>query len=244
MRAAPPRPARPLTTCLLALLALTACGGAGRAAAPTTPATTAPGTASAPAATAARTADAAPPVRAVFLGDSFTVGVGATGPTYAQQVAERMGWVRIDAAQSGTGYVADGGGGDRAPFGDRVDDVAAAGPDVVVVQGSVNDVGADPADVGAAAGDLYAELAAAVPDARVVVLGPPDAPGVPRDAVVAVRDALAAAAGDAGLTFADPIAGGWLTPPEESYADGLHPDDDGYAALADGLVAALRDAGW
>ena len=243
MRVAPPRPARPLTTCLL-LLALTACGGAGRAAAPTTAETTASTTDRTVASTAARTAEAAPPVRAVFLGDSYTVGVGATAPTYAQQVADRMGWVRIDAAQSGTGYVADGGGGDRAPFGDRVDDVAAADPDVVVVQGSVNDVGADPGDVGAAAGALYAELTVAVPGARVVVLGPPDAPGVPRDAVEAVRDALAGAADEAGLTFADPITGGWLAPPEDVYADGLHPDDEGHAALADGLVAALRDAGW
>jgi lysophospholipase L1-like esterase len=226
-----------LVSCLLSCLVLTACGGAGRAAVPPTAAPTS-------ASTAARTADTAPPVRAVFLGDSYTVGVGAAGPTYAERVADRLGWIRIDAAQSGTGYVADGGGGDRSPFADRVDDVAAADPDVVVVQGSVNDVGADPADVGAAATALYADLAAAVPDARVVVLGPPEAPGVPRDAVGAVRDALAGAAGVAGLTFADPIAGGWLTPPGDSYADALHPDDEGHAALADGLVAALRDAGW
>jgi lysophospholipase L1-like esterase len=67
---------------------------------------------------------------------------------------------------------------------------------------------------------------------------------VPRAAVEAVRDALAAAAGQAGLRFVDPIADGWLEPPDGLYADGLHPDEDGYARLADELAEDLRAAGW
>ncbi|MBM7805818.1 lysophospholipase L1-like esterase [Geodermatophilus bullaregiensis] len=229
-----------LVSCLAACLALAACGGTDSAEGPTTPAT--PPTTT----TAGTTPPAAPAeeVRAVFLGDSYTVGVGSDGPTYAAQVADRLGWTQVEAAQSGTGYVSDGGGGDNAPFGGRVDDVVAADPDVVVVQGSTNDVGVDPAAVGAAAAALYAELAAAVPDADVVVLGPLAAPVVPRAAVEAVRDALAAAAGQAGVRFVDPIADGWLEPPDGLYADGLHPDEDGYARLADELAEDLRAAGW
>ncbi|MEX5718170.1 SGNH/GDSL hydrolase family protein [Geodermatophilus maliterrae] len=229
-----------LVSCLLACPALAACGGTGSAEGPTTP-SAAPTTTTAPTTPPTTTAGG---VRAVFLGDSYTVGVGSDGPTYAAQVADRLGWTQVEAAQSGTGYVADGGGRGNAPFGDRVDDVAAADPDVVVVQGSTNDVGADPAAVAAAAAHLYGDLAAAVPDADVVVLGPLAPPEVPRPGVEAVRDALATAAGQAGLRFVDPVAGGWLEPPEGLYADGLHPDDEGYARLADELVEELRAAGW
>ncbi|SFO94351.1 Lysophospholipase L1 [Geodermatophilus dictyosporus] len=187
---------------------------------------------------------AAAEVRAVFLGDSYTVGVGTSvGPTYAARTADRLGWTEVDAGQSGTGYVADGGGGDRAPFRARVPDVAQAAPDVVVVQGSTNDAGVPSVEVGAAATALYADLAAAVPGARVVVLGPLAAPGVPRAEIEAIRDALAAAAAQAGLLFVDPVAGDWLAPSQGLWADSTHPDDEGYAVVADELVAALEAAG-
>ena len=236
------RSAGPFVTCLVACLVLTACGSTGGAAGPATPSTT---TARTTAPTTQPTTAPGDGVRAVFLGDSYTVGVGTSGgPTYAERVADRMGWSQVDAAQSGTGYVADGGGGGNAPFGERVDDVVAAGPDVVVVQGSTNDVLAPAAEVGAAASALYADLAAAVPGADVVVFGPPAAPGVPRTEIEAIRDALAGAAAQAGLLFVDPIAGGWLEPPDGLYADVIHPDDEGHAVMADELVEELRAAGY
>ena len=177
------------------------------------------------------------PTTAVFLGDSYTVGLGGTG--YVQDTAEELGWIVLPSGQSGTGYVAAGIEDWMSPYGDRVDVVVQARPDVVLVQGSTNDVGRPVADVRAAAQSLYRELSHRLPEAEIVVLGPTAPPVVDGTAVRAVRDALRAAAEDAGVRFVDPIAGGWLQPTEASYGDGLHPNDAGYLELVDRLAAEL-----
>lgn len=218
---------------------LAACGAEQPPAVPAPPAT---GPETGPATPAAPREEV---VRAVFLGDSYTVGVGAgVGDGYVDRVAEGLGWDAVQAGQSGTGYVSEGRGGDRTPYGERVDDVAAAAPDVVVVQGSTNDVGVPAAEVGAAAADLYADLAAAVPGADIVVVGPLAPPDVPLSEIEAISDALATAAAHHGLLYVDPLGEAWLTPPDGLYADGLHPDAEGYAVFADELLDQLEAAGF
>ncbi|CCH90113.1 conserved protein of unknown function; putative Esterase domain [Modestobacter italicus] len=178
----------------------------------------------------------------VFLGDSYTVGVGGTG--YVARTAAELGWVAYAQGESGTGYRNPSTTPGQTVFGDRIAGVVAADPDVVVVQGSTNDVGERPRLVQAAATDLYAALHTALPAARLVVLGPLSPPDVDAGAVLALRDALAAAASAAGLPYIDPVAGGWLTPPDGLFADGLHPNDAGYAQLSDDLAAALHRLGY
>lgn len=184
----------------------------------------------------------APDPTVVFLGDSYTVGVGGTG--YVAQTAAELGWVAYAQGQSGTGYADPSTVPGQTVFGDRLAGVVAADPDVVVVQGSTNDVGERPELVQAAAASLYAALHVGLPTARVVVLGPLSPPNVPAGAVLALRNALAAAASTAGLPFIDPVAGGWLSPPDGLFADGIHPNDAGYAQLSDDLVRALRRLGY
>jgi lysophospholipase L1-like esterase len=181
----------------------------------------------------------------VVLGDSFTVGVGSDAEAgYVGALADRMDWTVVPEAESGTGYVNPGSEPGLEVYGGRVASVVAEAPDIVLVQGSTNDVGAgSPADIGRAAADVYAALAAALPEARVVVLGPLDSPVVDRDGVLAARDAVAGAAARAGLPFIDPIEENWLDSPE-LFADGLHPDDPGYAEFAGDLTDALRDLGF
>ena len=188
---------------------------------------------------------AADPLTAVFLGDSYTVGAGDPAPDggYVATVARRLRWTARPAAQSGTGYVSDGRQPGRSPYAGRLDEVAAAEPDIVVVQGSTNDVGQPPDAVGRAAGELYEALRSRLPGARVVVLGPLSPPGVDPVGVRTVRDELAQAADAAELPFIDPIAEGWLSPPDGLFADPVHPNRAGYRQLAVDLSAALRELG-
>jgi len=231
-----------LPTAVLTALLTSSVAGCG-----TEEAGTAAPTAPAGSASATATPSATPSVdtRAVVLGDSYTVGLGSAGEVgYVEALAAQMDWTVVRAGESGTGYVNPSGVDGQSVYGDRVDQVAAASPSVVLVQGSTNDVGfASAAAVGDAAQAMYGALQESLPDARIVVVGPLDAPTVDRASVTAVRDELAAAAAAAGLPFIDPIAESWLED-EELYADGLHPDDEGYLAFAADLAEELRELGF
>jgi len=96
----------------------------------------------------------------------------------------------------------------------------------------------------AAATRLYGELADALPDARIVVLGPLSPPVMDPAGAAAVRSAPRASAESLDLPFIDPITDGWLTPPDGLFADDLHPNDVGYRQLADQLVRTLKSAGF
>jgi len=220
------RPAA-LGTGWLCCLALTACS-------PSSPAGSTPTPSAAPERTVA-----------VFLGDSYTAGWGAAkGEGYVGPVAAELGWLGIPAGESGTGYVDDSDRVGQTVYAGRVEDVPSLEPDVVVVQGSTNDVGEPAGAVRAAAGELYAQLAAQVPDARIVVVGPAAPPSVDPVGVRDVRNELQQAASDAGLPFVDPIAEGWLRPADGLFADDLHPNATGYARLAQALVVDLHRLGW
>ena len=181
-----------------------------------------------------------------FLGDSLTVGVGAPpGRGYAWQTAELLGWpIAVVDGVSGSGFLVPGGG---LPMPERVPAVVAARPDVVVVAGGTNDAfqGQDPAAVQDAAAGLLADLRAGLPDATVVVVGPfPWTPDSATDGD-AISAAVRTAAEEAGVAFLDPrdlftsgrvdpaTVGRYLSP------DGVHPDEEGYALLAEVLAEQL-----
>lgn len=178
----------------------------------------------------------------VVLGDSYTVD-SAEGAGYVPLVSEAIGWVTVLDAEDGTGYLAGGLAADPAPYLERLDDVVAERPDVVLVQGSTNDVGHPVAELRTAADHLYSALAARLPRARVVVLGPVAPPGLDPAGVGAVRDVLMEAAASAGLTFIDPMAEGWLSPADGLFADPIHPNEVGYERMGTELAEALQDLG-
>jgi acyl-CoA thioesterase-1 len=213
---------------LVAVAAVQACGA---------------GSAPAPPRAASTSAEPAPPTVA-FLGDSYTVGVGDEGGEgYVEATADALGWSPpVVEAESGTGYVAEGP--DTARYEARLAAVVEAAPDVVVVQGSTNDVGYPVGDVLAAASSLYGRLATELPEAEVVVVGPLAAPAVDDAGLRAVRDALAEAADAAGVFFIDPVAEGWLWPADGWFADVLHPNDAGYGQMAERLALALHLRGF
>lgn len=114
--------------------------------------------------------------RAMFLGDSYTLGTGATrlGSGWAHQCADYLGWIDYIAnAQSGTGYL--NAPTDRQKFEDRVAaTVTPFAPDLIVVMGGYNDntfnnAAWTTAAVGAAAAALFSALKTALPNTSLIV---------------------------------------------------------------------------
>lgn len=113
-------------------------------------------------------------VQAAFVGDSFFAGSDyCPALSSSDMIASRiLGVECVNSAQGGTGYVATGDPSWATPFSgpDRVAAVVNANPDVVIVQGSVNDDGA--AGVEQAAAAYYDTLAEQLPGVPVIVIGP------------------------------------------------------------------------
>ncbi|HWG95006.1 MAG TPA: SGNH/GDSL hydrolase family protein [Mycobacteriales bacterium] len=185
------------------------------------------------------------PVRAYFLGDSLMSGTGSEPrrPVLARVAARELGWdVEVDA-WGGTGFTTTG----RSPGyleRLRLPGALAGRYDVVLVEGGTNDarVGSPPDAVRAAVHEVVAEVRRRQPQARVVLVGAYDPPGV-HDLRRAVADAAVRdAARDLGLPFTSPLSGRWHADQDPAVflsPDGLHPDEDGYAVLGARLAQDL-----
>jgi lysophospholipase L1-like esterase len=178
----------------------------------------------------------------VFLGDSWTVGVGATGERgYAPLAAERLGWEYELLGISGSGYLARGA---ASPYADRVDEAVGLEPDLLVVQGSLNDSGADPEQLDRATAETLDRLRATAGDGTaILVVGAPDTPGTDPAVIARINSGIAAAAAAAGLPFVDPARENWTDPADPGiWADPVHPDDDGHRLVAEALVPHMQAA--
>jgi len=166
-----------------------------------------------------------------FFGDDWTSGAGASSKKkrFSSIVSTKLGLLERNFGQTGTGY---------SSYGDRVADVAAAKPDVVVVAGGRNDIvdGRAGAAVSGAK-KLFAALHAKLPDAVLVAVAPMwgDSDPLPalKDLAAEVKKAVTAAGGKY-LDIPDPVNGH-----PEYMADAADPGDNGYAAIADAIEPAL-----
>lgn len=171
----------------------------------------------------------------------WVVGDSWSDPGYAGDcrwgwpwlVGRRLGWGVRNSAQGGAGYVTVNGAGWTFP----VQVARFAGPaDVVVVVGSVNDLGCDPAAVGEAAADCYRVIGVAT-GAPLLVVGPQSA-GPPPVELGLLRDAVAGAAAQVGAVFCDALE--WTAGrPELIDPASHHPSPAGQAFLADTLAPVL-----
>ncbi|TFD91133.1 SGNH/GDSL hydrolase family protein [Cryobacterium lactosi] len=214
------------------------------------PATSAPAASAAPATSAApadsSTAPAGPDV-AVFLGDSYTQGWGASNPTmkWSTLVAHDAGWTEVNEGQGGTGYVSMAGvascGQDNCPtYPDRVAGIVSAAPDIVVIAGGQNDrwaLATDPDLVRAAVDTTFRLLRAGLPNARLIAVGPSTAE--PATAMITDLDAWVQAAADRVdaeyVSLLDPV----VIQSDMVTADGVHVNDAGHRAIADRVLATV-----
>jgi lysophospholipase L1-like esterase len=196
----------------------------------------------APSATATATAaeEDKEPAVAVFLGDSYTEGLGASVQErrWSTLVAGELGWSESNRGVSGTGYHTSAG---DAEYQGRVGQVLEDEPQVVVVSGGQNDFGTysvDPGGTVQAIAGLYEALREELPRAQIVAVGP-STPGSVDQTVLAIDAAVRDAAAAADATYVSLLEPDVLTP-DMVLADQTHVDDRGHRAIADRVIAALE----
>ncbi|HEX5857410.1 MAG TPA: SGNH/GDSL hydrolase family protein [Microbacterium sp.] len=183
--------------------------------------------------------------RTLILGDSWTYGSAASAPElgYAYVLGHNLGWDTIVNGVRGSGYLKPGL--DGGTFGERIAALdPALDPDLVIVQGSINDRAQGAEGYREAVNAAWDALAGLYPDAQIVVVGP--APQViPAQAATQRIDRdLGELAAARGWWYVSPIAEEWIT--EANYASVIdtgigrnHPSTAGHAYLASRLAEAI-----
>jgi lysophospholipase L1-like esterase len=181
-------------------------------------------------------------VRAVFFGDSYTEGVGASTPSkrWTTIVAAEERWVEVNLGQGGTGYVNGGPTeGQADQYATRISKIKAAEPDIVVISGSQNDLLFPAPDVATAIKTTIKQIHASVPDAQMIVVGPTN-PGEIKAATRSNDEATREAAEAVGAIYVSSIdPGNIYQSPADYWSDGQHPSDSGHKHIADRVLEAL-----
>ena len=185
--------------------------------------------------------------RVLVFGDSWVYGSAATTPTlgFAYRLADELGVETIVDGVRGSGYLKPGI--DGPSYGERIAALdPALDPDLVVVEGSINDRRLHPTGYRDAVTAAWDALAAAYPEADIVILGP--APQVlPVEAATRrIDDDLRTLAAERGWWYVSPIAEDWIT--DANYLEVIdtgpigrdHPSTEGHAYLATRVASALR----
>jgi hypothetical protein len=177
----------------------------------------------------------------LVLGDSWSDPAYANlgSKVWPQLVAARLGLKVVNGARAGAGYARPSPAG-SAIFPHQVVESAAGDASVVVCFGSINDRTYPYEATRGSALVTFRLLQRMSPDAVLIVIGPqgygPDAPSA---AILATRDAVQDAAGQASVhRFVD--ATGWFVGRGELMDDNTpaHPTAAGHVYLAD-LIALI-----
>jgi len=179
-----------------------------------------------------------------FYGDSYTLGTGASDPSqrWSTRICDERGWAEFNPSVNGLGFV----NNRDLVADDLIEHIVGAGPDIVIVTMGLNDNFSMPDranEIEAAISDDVDTLARELPDARLIVVEPfwyTDERPASVDTIIGwVRDAADAVGADY-----IPGASRWIEGhPEWMASDGIHPNDDGYAAIADRMDEELEKLG-
>lgn len=183
--------------------------------------------------------------KVAFYGDSYTLGTGASSESkrWSTIISTERGWSEFNPSVNGLGFI-----NNRQNFGDgdEPSQVIADDPDILFITMGLN----DNFSYDFAADQIKAQITAdfdrlkkALPDARIIVVEPfwytddrPKSLGV-------ISGWVKDAAATIGADYI-PGASHWIEGhPEWMAADGLHPNDAGYAAMAKQMDAALKNLG-
>ena len=177
-----------------------------------------------------------------FYGDSYTRGTGASAADqrWSSIVSAERGWTEVNPSRDGLGFV------NQRRGDDVLDQVIAARPDIVISTLGLNDNFSMPSradEIEAAIGRDFERIRAALPEARLIVVEPFWYTEQRPDSVEQIIGWVRAAALDADAEYI-PGASHWLDGhPEWIADDGLHPNDAGYAALAERMDTELAALG-
>lgn len=185
----------------------------------------------------------------LVFGDSWTYGSAATEPTlgYAYVLAELIDAETVVNGVRGSGYLKPGA--DGPAFGERIAALdPALKPDLILIQGSINDRAQGEAGYREAVAAAWDAMTAKYPEAAIVILGP--APHeLPVGAATARIDAdLSELAAARGWWYISPVRQEWIT--AQNYLDVIdvgfgrkHPSTGGHRYLAEKVAAALTELG-
>jgi lysophospholipase L1-like esterase len=173
------------------------------------------------------------------------VGAAASSyqTTWTYLVCRHFGWDQRNFGVGGTGYVTAGGQAGATNYLGRVGEVAAEDPSIVIVSGGLNDYarGATDAEFVAAVNQTYAALRQALPRATIIGIRPFYTAAPEPDQLATMAGEVESAVQSVGgvyLDTGDPLLG--LT--QDISSDGVHPNDAGYAVLAQAVEAAYGAA--
>jgi lysophospholipase L1-like esterase len=185
--------------------------------------------------------------RVAFYGDSYTLGTGASSPDkrWSTIVSRERNWNEFNPSVNGLGFVtnrADSGEGS----GDLPSLVIESDPEIVFVTMGLNDNFSYDFSANEIRDQIGADLdrlKAALPHARFIVVEPfwytDDRPS----SVGVINGWVADAAEAIGADYI-PGASHWIEGhPEWMASDGLHPNDEGYAAMAERMDTELTKLG-
>jgi lysophospholipase L1-like esterase len=182
-------------------------------------------------------------LRAVFLGDSYTRGSGASTAAnrWSTLVAATKGWTEINQGVSGTGY---GTRQDRPPgrpYPDRLAEVVAAHPAIVVVSGGINDLRSPAPIVARGVTRTYSMLRSLLPRAKIIAVAPFSNDQAPTAALRTIASEVHEAAVSVGADFVDPgyVLEGHAELVHQDGPHAGHPNDAGYARMATAIDSAL-----
>ncbi|MFK4760596.1 SGNH/GDSL hydrolase family protein [Microbacterium sp. ZW T5_45] len=183
----------------------------------------------------------------LVFGDSWTYGSAANVPTegYAYVLADLLDGTTIVNGVRGSGYLKPGL--DGPAFGERIAALdPTLSPDLVILQGSINDREQGEAGYRDAVNAAWDRMAATFPDAQILILGPAPHELPAAAGTVRIDHDLAQLAGARGWWYISPLAEDWIT--EANYLDVIdvevgrrHPSTAGHRYLAERLAADLAD---
>lgn len=185
---------------------------------------------------------------ALWVGDSFTEGTGAGGPSrgYPAIVSAAMGWYPIIDAQGGTGFVADGKKNvvTYVPVAERLMRTTVT-PQIVVVDAGRNDGGYDFRSQTAPAVRSYLDdVRSRWPNAQIVLIVPYFVSST--NPFANFMTLFEEEATRINAVVIDPLTDGWVTPQTTGrmiYRDGIHPDAGGHDFIARNLIERFKRLG-
>ena len=154
-------------------------------------------------------------------------------------LATEHGWRLTNLASDGSGFVAVGDNGDT--FADQARAAEELDPDVVIITGSSNDLGADDTEIDGATTATIAEVHAALPAAKIIavsaVWGDTEVP--PQlSAIDSYVDSASTADGGTYLDIGQPLS----DRPDLMQSDDDHPTAAGQLLIASAVSAAMLRA--
>lgn len=202
------------------------------------------------ASSAARTTVSSTKPYALWIGDSYTAGAGATSSATGEALMTTrvLGWLPALDAEGGTGFVANGHANSLTyePVPDRLRHDKrkfSPPPAVVVIDAGRNDVAYPEGRVRRAVVSYFRALARAFPKSAIVVIAPFVMRSKPTD-YRGLRCLLDSEADLHDWAFVDPLGEGWINKKSAKLVvgDGVHPNQEGYDYIVKHLAPAIRTA--